>query len=149
VSSFSQYAPEGWSDTTVQTFTGPDKGPKAGVLNDPRLRASITVAEVHGTSSIDEAVRANPPPMGVERLTVVYEQMREGERGRFFERVIRFAEPFAETAVQQSLRIVEVGGKVYALSLSCAASEFKREYESFARAVTSFITGRLAEGGKG
>jgi hypothetical protein len=141
--------PSDWRDRTIHAFVGPPEG------RDPRVARSRRAAAVNpsvsistlGRSTLTEAIRAMPPPSEAMDMTILGESQHVEPWGRLFERVIRFSEPVENRVVQQSLRLVEVSGEVFALTFSSPASDFNRQYDVFAKLAASFVT-QKSEGPK-
>lgn len=128
--------PENWEGRGVFTMTDPSSDDGGPVTR-------IVVVSL-GSKDLAAAVAAVPPPADLDDLTILFAQFREGEGLRFFERVVRFADPTSEAPIQQSVRIVAIGGESYALVFSTAAYRFQEAYRTFSEFARTFV--RRAEG---
>ena len=123
--------PDTWAGQGVFTMTDPTSDDGGPVTR-------IVVVSL-GAKDLATAVAAVPPPAELDDLTVLYAQFREGEGLRFFERVVRFADPTTDAPVQQSVRIVAIGGESYALLFSTAAYRFRDAYPTFSDFARTFV----------
>ncbi|MBI5509976.1 MAG: hypothetical protein HY903_14565 [Deltaproteobacteria bacterium] len=144
-------APEAWQDRTVHAFVGPrleDGLPVAKSRYSLKVNPSVSIVSL-GAMDLSAAIEAMPPPKEVDDLTVLAEGRKTEAYGEVFERVVRYTEPIEELAVQQSLRLVALGGEVFALTFSCTASAFNRQYDLFADLAQAFVAEKQRDKGRG
>lgn len=128
--------PASWRDQTIFTF-------RAAV--DPTVPGPPpTVSMIRlQSASLQEAIDDLKLPGDVESLSV----LSVGQRPDLgvFEQVIRFADPHTDAAVQQAIRLFEVGGHVYAFSVMAPGADFADAYAVLAKVQRDFV----AAAGKG
>lgn len=132
--------PDGWEDRSVHQFvaaTPAYQGAGEPSANAP-LETSISVTRL-GPTTLERAVSGLTAPEA-EEVTVLRAERRQTDSGEYYERVIRFSDPVRGGAVQQSLRLIELGGQVYALGFIARPADFNEAYRLFSMAAEQFAS---------
>lgn len=90
-------------------------------------------------TTLSSAIDALTPPDPKDAVVLRAEKRQSDNGGVYYERVIRFADPVDGAGVQQSLRLVEAGGKVYAFNFSAPGPDFNDGYRLYSQVIGQFV----------
>jgi hypothetical protein len=133
--------PAGWEEETVYLFAGPPPVGRPGARKDETpARPTISVARVRA-ATLEKAIETLGDQGDVGRVDVLVDELREHDGRRFYERVVRLADPATGLPVQQSTRIYYGSGIAWVMVFMTPAFDFKAHYDHFSRFAAELASG--------